>query len=99
MQKTFIILISFIFFFVLPPPPFVVAKDNQKGKHLPNPNWVHPENRKNYPGYEKRKQNKQSNVDWQYSTNRDNGNVRGGGTTEYNDYQPFYKPEKYKKAK
>lgn len=68
------------------------AKEKQAMKHLPHPNWVHPANRQAYPGYEKLKQNKRTGRDWQYSTNRATGNIRGGGTTEYEDYRPLYPP-------
>lgn len=68
-------------------------------KHLPNPNWVHPAERAKYPGYERQKQDKQTDRDWRYLTNRPNGNIRGGGTTEYKDYRPFYTPAKPKRKK
>ncbi len=29
---------------------------------------------------------------WQYSTNKPSGNIKGGGTTKYEDYEPFYNP-------
>jgi len=68
----------------------VRAADANPAKQLPSPNWTHPEKRKEYNGYKKIRE-KQSSV-WQYKTNRQGGNVRGGGTTEYEDYQPFYQP-------
>ncbi|ACN14479.1 hypothetical protein HRM2_13700 [Desulforapulum autotrophicum HRM2] len=68
------------------------ANEKQKIKHLPHPNWVHPAKRNTYPGYEQLKQNKKTGNDWQYSTNRATGNIRGGGTTAYKDYRPLYTP-------
>lgn len=65
------------------------SKDYNKGK-LPNiasPAWVYPSNRKNYPGYEKKKNKIQNSRDWKYSTNRPTGKNRGGGTLEYYDYR------------
>lgn len=66
------------------------AADANPAKQLPSPNWTHPEKRKEYNGYKKIRE-KKSSV-WQYKTNRQGGNVRGGGTTEYEDYRPFYQP-------
>lgn len=93
LRQALLILICFALF----PSHVLIAKE--KEKKLPNPSWVHPENRKNYPGYKIHNDKKKNGVDWQYATNRDMGNIRGGGTTEYNDYQPFYKPDISKKAK
>lgn len=95
LRRTFVLMICLVLF----PSPQLFAKDNGKEKHLPNPNWVHPGNRDDYPGYAKHKQDKQTGANWQYSTNRDRGNIRGGGTTEYNDYAPFYKPGPPKRKK
>jgi len=66
-------------------------------KNLGSPNWVHPSLRKNYKGYEKRKLQKQSSSVWQHSTNRPSGNIKGGGTTQYKDYTPFYTPSQNSK--
>jgi hypothetical protein len=83
-------ILAMIFFTAISGP--VGAKEKQAMKHLPHPNWVHPANRQTYPGYERLKQNKQTGNDWQYSTNREKGHIRGGGTTEYKDYLPLYTP-------
>ena len=83
-------ILAVIFFTAISGP--VDAKEKQAIKHLPHPNWVHPANRQKYTGYAIRKQNKKSGRDWQYSTNRANGNIRGGGTTEYKDYLPLTPP-------
>ena len=58
---------------------------------LANPDWVHPANRKNYPGYRIRDQKKKDGRDWRYKTNRPGGNTRGGGTTAYLKYRSFYR--------
>ncbi|MEA1967089.1 MAG: hypothetical protein U9N77_02565, partial [Thermodesulfobacteriota bacterium] len=58
------------------------------------PDWVHPGMRNKYPGYEKKKKQKKENPIWNYSTNRPNGNIRGGGTTDYYDYKPLFQPDK-----
>ncbi|MFO7751605.1 MAG: hypothetical protein R6V41_00645 [Desulfobacteraceae bacterium] len=76
-------------FFLIPASPGLAADANE-AKEPPSPNWVHPQMRENYGGYKKIKK-KQSSV-WEYRTNRPGGNVRGGGTTEYEDYQPFFQP-------
>ncbi|MBF0101947.1 MAG: hypothetical protein HQK77_13680 [Desulfobacterales bacterium] len=72
-------------------------KKNQQNQTKPedwyaNPDWVHPNHYKDYPGYKANKEQKQENRDWEYSTNRPGGNTRGGGTVEYNKYKPFYRP-------
>ena len=67
--------------------------------------WVHPNNRHKYKGYELHKTQKAESPIWTYRTNRPRGNTRGGGTTSYRDYQPNYKPplqfskKKYKRPK
>ena len=66
------------------------AADANPARQVPSPDWTHPKMRKEYNGYKKIKE-KKSSV-WQYKTNRRGGNVRGGGTTEYEDYRPFYQP-------
>ena len=77
--KLYIIIpLLFIFAFV----PGAVSQD-----------WVHPNNRHKYVGYEKHKQQKQNSEMWTYATNRPLGNTRGGGTTQYRDYVPNYRPE------
>lgn len=99
-------MISFVFNKIIPVIALCIlitspagAKEPRAVKHLPSPNWVHPENRAAYPGYERQKQNKRTGRDWQHSTNRPNGNIRGGGTTEYKDYLPFYTPNHPKRKK
>ncbi len=61
------------------------------GYRLANPDWVHPFNRKNYPGYARRRENKKNSRAWSYKTNRPGGNTRGGGTTAYYRYRSFYR--------
>ncbi|MCF8044236.1 MAG: hypothetical protein K9J83_00145 [Desulfarculaceae bacterium] len=73
------------------------AADANEAKQPPSPNWTHPKMRKYYQGYEKIRKKKSSA--WQYKTNRRGGNIRGGGTTEYEDYRPFYQPYPVKGAK
>ena len=75
---------------LLSPTQTALAADANEAKQPPSPNWTHPKMRKHYKGYDKIK-DKQS-AGWQYKTNRQGGNVRGGGTTEYEDYRPFYQP-------
>ena len=70
------------------------AQEKEKPKRHPSPDWVHPKMRKNYPGYEEKKRKKKNSPMWKYSTNRPTGNIRGGGTTEYKDYRPFFTPDK-----
>lgn len=55
--------------------------------------WVHPMNRHKYEGYKKHEEQKKNSPIWTYATNRPRGNVKGGGTTSYWNYQPNYKPE------
>ena len=69
------------------------AEEKQMSLH-PAPDWVHPGLRKKYPGYKKQKERKTDSPSWQYSTNRPLGNIRAGGSTEYQDYRPFYSPPK-----
>ena len=54
------------------------------------PDWVNPTVRKDYPGYAILKQRKKNSPSWKHMTNRARGNIRGGGTTLYYDYKPFY---------
>ncbi|MCD4744173.1 MAG: hypothetical protein K8R67_17060 [Desulfobacteraceae bacterium] len=68
-------------------------------KTLSSPNWVHPNLRQSYKGYENMRTQKQFSTIWQYSTNRQSGNIKGGGTTKYSDYEPFYIPSKVYKKK
>lgn len=71
-----------------------------KVQNISSPNWVHPNLRNNHQGYEKIKDQKKYSTSWQHNTNRQSGNIIGGGTTKYNDYKPFYHPSlKYKKKK
>lgn len=63
-----------------------------KIKNISSPNWVHPNLRKNHPGYEKIRTQKQFSSIWQHNTNRQSGNIKGGGTTKYKNYTPFYHP-------
>ncbi len=98
-SRTIIILI-FLFSAFLPlqalgQPP-VKAEKKQTISH-PAPNWVHPELRQQYPGYKKQKEQKKNSNIWKYSTNRPLGNIKGGGSTQYNDYKPFYRPPPKKK--
>jgi hypothetical protein len=81
--------IIFILTIILISPVILPAKDFNRGK-LPraaNPDWIYPSNRKNYDGYEKKRQKQLNNPDWKHSTNRDTGKNRGGGTIYYYDYQ------------
>jgi len=73
-----------------------LIKNNESGAGkttiLASPNWVHPKLREKSEGYKRIKEQKQSSPMWKYSTNRPSGNIKGGGTTQYNDYTPFYNP-------
>ncbi len=72
---------------------FTVHAEGTDGtKRVASPNWVHPEARKTYEGYRKKRKKKERAKLWQYSTNRPAGNIRGGGTTTYQNYKPFYEP-------
>ena len=74
------------------------ANNVSKVQNISSPNWVHPDLRKNHQGYEKIKVQKEYSPVWQHNTNRPSGNIKGGGTTKYKDYTPFYHPSlKYKK--
>ena len=89
MRNTFFTGLFLIIIFCMPART-APAADANPARQLPSPNWVHPAKRKEYKGYKKVRE-KRSSV-WQYKTNRQGGNVRGGGTTEYEDYRPFYQP-------
>ena len=70
--------------------------NNSKIKIIASPNWVHPNLRENHKGYSKIEMQKQYSSIWQHSLNRQSGNIKGGGTTQYYDYVPFYHPsQKY----
>ena len=94
------IIFIFILFSISYTLPVVYAmdpadnRDNKKVKFQPSStlNWVHPKIRESYKGYEKFKIQQQLSPMWQYSTNRPSGNIKGGGTTKYQDYTPFYSP-------
>ncbi|MCK5542034.1 MAG: hypothetical protein KAI40_05025 [Desulfobacterales bacterium] len=62
-------------------------------------NWVHPNLRESYKGYTKLKLQKQLSPMWQHTTNRPSGNIKGGGTTKYEDYTPFYNPSQKARKK
>ena len=104
-KKMMLFLIFIIFLFIiLPTVNAMDSKNNQinknsnsssntyKVKTISSPNWVHPNLRKNHEGYTRLKVQKQFSPMWQYSTNRQSGNIMGGGTTKYKDYTPFYHP-------
>ncbi|MFO7886033.1 MAG: hypothetical protein R6U68_14550 [Desulfobacteraceae bacterium] len=88
--KATIIFILFVF------PFSALSQDNDPPPLHPCPDWVHPGMRNKYPGYDAKKKRKQDSPMWKYSTNRPGGNIRGGGTVEYNDYQPFFNPDQKK---
>ena len=106
MKKTFLCFLILIVFLIFISPA-VYARDSKnsqnnknpdsssytyKIKTISSPNWVHPNLRKNYKGYPKQRIQKQFSPMWQHSTNRQSGNIMGGGTTKYKDYAPFYHP-------
>lgn len=74
-------------------PIVIQAQEKEQALSLASPDWVHPARRESYPGYRKHEEQKQTGTLWQYSTNRPLGNIRGGGTTQFQDYRPFYKPQ------
>jgi hypothetical protein len=84
MKKLILIFIIIIIF-----PSFLPAKDFNRGKlpKVANPDWVYPSNRKNYDGYQKKRQKQQNSPDWKHSTNRPTGKNKGGGSLYYYDYQ------------
>jgi len=54
---------------------------------LTNPDWVPPVNRNKYTGYQIMEDAKKTSESWKYSTNRQGGNIKGGGTVKYKDYR------------
>lgn len=104
MKKNFIYVFMLILFFISYEASAMDSKvgrvDNNsnfsskanKIKIISSPNWIHPNLRKNYQGYTDLKIQKRLSPMWQYSTNRQSGNIKGGGTTKYKDYKPFYRP-------
>jgi hypothetical protein len=101
MTKNIIFVLILLFYNFTQPLVFAMEpKKNQRNsnnnkskiKILSTPNWVHPNLRESHKGYAKFKEQKQMSHLWQYSTNRQSGNIKGGGTTNYNDYTPFYHP-------
>lgn len=60
--------------------------------------WVHPAMRNQYPGYQKLEDRKANSPDWRYATNRPQGNIHGGGTVQYRDYQPVSRAPSQAKA-
>lgn len=111
MAKNIIIILLYIISFYSPTPVVHAmdpmsqkshrGKENRKNfaKIISSPNWVHPNLRQNHQGYKSIKIQKQFSTMWQYSTNRQSGNIKGGGTTKYKDYEPFYIPSKVYKKK
>ena len=98
------ILLYFIYSLFVLSSVYAMNPNNKKNRsvskiqNISSPNWVHPNLRKNHQGYEKLKAQKTYSPIWQYNTNRPSGNIKGGGTTKYKDYTPFYHPShKYKK--
>ncbi len=57
------------------------------GPILTNPDWVPPVNRSRYPGYQIMEDARKNSESWKYSTNRQGGNIKGGGTVKYRDYR------------
>ncbi len=76
-----------------------LSKNYNKVRITGSPNWVHPKLRNKYKGYKKLYTQKQSSLIWQYSTNRQSGNIKGGGTTQYKDYKPYYYPAQQQNQK
>ncbi len=95
-----IIFTSILFYFICKLSVVFAVEPNNKNntdkskikKNISVSNWVHPELRESYKGYTKFKEQKEHSPMWQYSTNRQSGNIKGGGAIKYNDYRPFYHP-------
>ncbi|MCP3899921.1 MAG: hypothetical protein GY707_09445 [Desulfobacteraceae bacterium] len=106
MFKNLIFTFSIFFLVCIVPAVYAIEPSNTTNnkkskikKNVPNVNWVHPSLRESYQGYAKFKEQKQYSPMWKYSTNRQSGNIKGGGTIKYNDYTPFYHPSMLKKKK
>lgn len=78
---------------------FFIAAGAGVNIRIANPDWVPPQNRKNYPGYAIKKQRLRTADSWKYATNRPGGNIRGGGTTGYFDYRSVNQLTSGKKKK
>jgi len=72
----------------------VPAQENKKILVNPSPDWVHPAQRDYYPGYNILREQKKTRTLWHYATNRPKGNIRGGGTTDFQNFKPLYQPGK-----
>ncbi len=99
MFKNLIFTFIFIFFICKLSIAFAVEPDNKINNGLSkiknntsSSSWVHQKLRGSYKGYTKLKDQKRYSPMWQYSVNRQSGNIKGGGTTKYKDYTPVYHP-------